>query len=51
MITCSVPYKAFNFPVGERHVQIEETPIFGSIIIQWEYEHDSELIEGVYYES
>ena len=45
MITCSVPYKAFNFPVGERHVQIEETPIFGSIVIRWEYEHDNELIE------
>lgn len=42
MITSSIPYKRFNFPVGEPHAQVTQ---YGDAYVTWEFESVSEIIE------
>lgn len=45
MITCSLKYKYFNFPTGERHIVIESIGHLPIANVNLEYENDSEIME------
>lgn len=44
MITCTIPYKAFNFPVGEPQIQLAIEPP-SDVNVTWEFGSVSEVIE------